>query len=289
MLQIQLTTIEKHLRQIADMLVLNGILTDCPGLIHGKMGIAIFFFHYAKYTNNAMFENYAFDLLGEMQTQIHVNSQADYEKGIAGIGTGLDYLIKNKFLDADDDIFEDFDRRMYRAVMHDPWQDFSLYDGLTGYGKYWIARLLQQGPSMQARECLLCITERIEEKITNIPVNEQTDVYCFFHDLRQIFGFDNCIRLLKQCKKWELQSVDISKCFPRFRYAPIGNIVCMYQRSRYFNDVLQGEIDIALKQIPDLDMEKPAACMGLLTGYVGEGLLRLTALHQTNMSWMHLL
>ena len=48
-MQDQSTTIEQHLCQIADMLLLNGTLTDCPGFIHGKTGMAIFFFHYARY------------------------------------------------------------------------------------------------------------------------------------------------------------------------------------------------------------------------------------------------
>lgn len=36
-------------------------------------------------------------------------------------------------------------------------------------------------------------------------------------------------------------------------------------------------------------MEKPPATMGLLSGYAGEGLLRLTALNSTDLSWMQLL
>ena len=43
----QHSTIRYHLQQISDMLVLNGTLTECPGLVHGKMGISVFFFHYA--------------------------------------------------------------------------------------------------------------------------------------------------------------------------------------------------------------------------------------------------
>lgn len=35
--------LEKDLQQTANMLLLNGTLTECPGLIHGKMGITIFF------------------------------------------------------------------------------------------------------------------------------------------------------------------------------------------------------------------------------------------------------
>lgn len=152
------TIIEQDIRRIADMLLLNGMLTDCPGLVHGKMGIAAFFFHYAQYTDNVLFVNYALDLIGEMQNQLHANSRADYEKGIAGIGVGIDYLIRNEFLDAEDDIFEDLDQRMVRAVMYDPWLNLSMYNGLTGYGRYWITRLRYQSPSVQAQECLLRIT-----------------------------------------------------------------------------------------------------------------------------------
>ena len=39
----QTTIIEQQLRQIAELLILNGTLVDCPGLVHGKMGIAVCF------------------------------------------------------------------------------------------------------------------------------------------------------------------------------------------------------------------------------------------------------
>ena len=42
--QDRITTLEKDLQQIAEMLVLNGTLTECSSLVHGKIGIAIFFF-----------------------------------------------------------------------------------------------------------------------------------------------------------------------------------------------------------------------------------------------------
>jgi len=289
-MQTQLKIREQNLRQIADMLLLNGTLTECPGLVHGKMGIAVFFFHYAQFTGNELFADYAMDLIGEMLNQIHVNSPADYEKGIAGIGVGIDYLIRNKFLDTEDDICEDFDQRMVRAVMYDPWQDFSQYNGLTGYGRYWITRLRYQTPSIQARECLLCITAQIGEKLPDISIKEQTDVYCFLHDLQRISGFDSCIGLLEQCRRiWDLQSSDVTRSFPRLGDSATGNIIRTYQRSRYFNDALQDEIDIALKQISALDMEKDPSDTGLFNGYAGEGMLRLTALNQTNISWMQLL
>ncbi|MDR0575037.1 MAG: hypothetical protein LBG96_13630 [Tannerella sp.] len=284
------TVIEQDLRQIADMLLLNGTLTECPGLVHGKMGIATFFFHYAQYTENMLFADYAMDLIGEMLDQIHVSSPADYEKGIAGIGVGMDYLIQKNFLDVEDDICGDFDDRMVRAVMYDPWPDFSQYNGLTGYGQYWMTRLRYPDPSVQAQKCLSHITALMEEKLPEISIRKQTDVFYFLHDLQGISGFDGCTGLLEQCRReWNLQSADVARSFPRLGDSAIGRIMRMYQWRRYFNDPLQGEIELALKQIPDLDMEKVPAGTGLLTGYAGEGMLRLTALNQTDMSWMILL
>lgn len=282
----QTSTIKRDLQQLAEMLLLNGTLTACPGLVHGKMGIAIFFFHYARYTDKPLFADYALGLIGEMQNQIHTNSPADYEKGIAGIGVGIDYLIRNDFLDTEEDIFEDLDQRMVRAVLYDPWQDFSLYDGLTGYGQYWISRLQRQPLSVQAQACLKCIIERIEEKFPDIPQEEQTDIYCFLHNLQEIPDFDISTGLLEQYRK---QSASINRAFSRLGDSFIGNSIRMCHLNRYFNEPLQGNIDKALTQIPDLDREKPPVAMGLLSGYAGEGLLRLTALDPTNRSWTHLL
>jgi hypothetical protein len=281
---------EQDLQQIAEMLLLNGTLTECPGLVHGKMGIATFFFPYAQYAGNDLFADYAMDVIGEMLNQIHVNSPADYEKGIAGIGVGIDYLILNDFLSVEDDICEVFDGRMVRAVMYDPWSDFSRYNGLTGYGRYWTTRLRYQTPSVQARECLLRITALMEESLPDISAEEQSDVYCFLLDLRRITGFESCVGLLERCRReWGLQSVDAALRFPRLGDSAIGKILRMYQCRRYFSDALQDEMDVALKQIPDLDMEKTPTGTGLLNGYAGEAMLRLTALNQTKISWMQLL
>ncbi|RHJ85302.1 hypothetical protein DW103_03620 [Parabacteroides sp. AM08-6] len=282
--------IKRDLQQIADMLLLNGTLTECPGLVHGKMGIATFFFHYAQFTGKELFADYAMDVIGEMLDQIHINSPADYEKGIAGIGVGIDYLIRNGFLSIEDDICEDFDQCMTRAVTCVPWLDFTQYNGLIGLGRYWITRLHYPAPSIHAQECLLSITAQIDERKPNISTAEQTDVFCFLYDLQKISGFESCIGLLEQCqKKWNLQSLTDMRNSPRLGTSAISKIVHAYHRNWYFNDSLQNEIEIALKRMPALDMEKAPVSTGLLNGYAGEGMLRLTLLNQTNLSWMHLL
>ena len=59
MIQNQTNIIEQHLQQISDMLILNGTVVACPGLIHGKIGLAIFFFNYARFTGIELYEDYA--------------------------------------------------------------------------------------------------------------------------------------------------------------------------------------------------------------------------------------
>lgn len=73
------TEIEYDLQKTSDILILNGTLTESPGLIHEKTGIAIFFFHYSQYTKNMLFADYAMDIIYEIQNQIHSNSLANYE------------------------------------------------------------------------------------------------------------------------------------------------------------------------------------------------------------------
>ncbi len=258
MAQGQSIAMKQHLQQIADMLLLNGALVDCPGLIHGKTGIAVFFFHYARHAGNELFEDYAMELIEEIQEQIYATSPADYEQGIAGIGTGIDYLIQNDFLAVGPDIFEDFDKRMYRAVMYDPWQDFSLYDGSTGYGRYWIHRLNKQAENKQAQEALEHILNSIGGNTRELTEQEQIDIFCFLRDLCTISPFtERVVTLMIQF-----------------------NHVHHMEKGPFENNDPEQYFSL-------LQEMKPAG-MGLWNGYAGLGLCLLNRLGVTN-DWMNLL
>lgn len=277
---------EQSLQQIVDMLLLNGTLTKCPGIIYGKIGIAIFFFHYARYISNMLFSDYALDLIVELQKQLHANYRADYEKGIAGIGVGIDYLINSEFLDVETDIFEDFDERMYRATQYDPSPDFSFYNGLTGYGRYWLTRLRREPSSQQAKDCLIRITEQIEKNIQNIPLEGLSDVYCFLHDLQIYSNLKISLKLLDQSRR---QVMDSHLFFPRLKDFGLEHFARQYLYAQYFNKVLPHKINKELIQIPDWDKKNTPNSIGLFSGYAGEGLTRLTALSAIDCSWIQLL
>lgn len=268
--------------KVKDLLLLNGTLVDCPGLIHGKTGIAIFFFHYARYAGNELYEDYAMALIKEIQAQIHANSSADYERGISGIGAGIDYLVQNNFLEADSDLFEDFDKRMYRAVMYDPWIDLSIYDGLSGYGRYWICRSKEQ--KLTSGEALTYILNSIEEKISEATLKEKQDVFCFLHELSTISEYER--KAKKIIEKLTAENAGfISNGLERFNESFLKEPLNAMLNHTYFKSPVL-DLTPVLQEI-----EKPEKYndMGIYNGYAGYGLCRLALLETQYPHWMQLM
>lgn len=130
-----------QLRQIADHLIINSSFLKNLGLFHGKMGIVLFFMHYARYTGNAIYEEYAGDLLDEIFEDIHAGITLDFENGLSGIGWGLLYLLKNHFVEGDsDEVLFDIDQRMMEINLSRV-VDKSVERGLGGYLYYLLERL----------------------------------------------------------------------------------------------------------------------------------------------------
>ena len=68
------------------------------GLFHGKMGIALFFYHYAKYTGNTVYSDYADDLLDDIWKNLHNRLPDTFESGATGVVWGVEYIIQNSFV-----------------------------------------------------------------------------------------------------------------------------------------------------------------------------------------------
>ncbi len=106
--------IQSILQQISDILLINGTFLNNPGLYTGKTGIALFFFRYAHFTQNELYSDYSFDLFEKIQNDIHQDTSINYKQGLTGIGSTIEYLIQNNFLEANaDEILEDFDKRIF--------------------------------------------------------------------------------------------------------------------------------------------------------------------------------
>ena len=106
--------IQTIVRQISDILVMNGGFLDNPGLYTGETGLLLFFSRYARFSQNDLYFDYAYELYEKIQNRIHISSLINYKQGLAGIGSAVEYLVQNGFFNADtDEVLEDFDRRIF--------------------------------------------------------------------------------------------------------------------------------------------------------------------------------
>ena len=168
----------KHevLQFIARHLILHGSFVKDVGLLEGKMGVAIFFYHYAAYINKRLYNDFAGELIDEIYNEIGLNNSFDFKGGFTGIAWALLYLIRNKFVDADpNEILEDLDKKILE------WDvryitDISLETGLVGLAHYVIYRYSNKDdkncsiPYNYISELATSIKLKINEKNLNYHV-----------------------------------------------------------------------------------------------------------------------
>jgi hypothetical protein len=129
-------TEEEILQRIARYLMLHGSSTNNIGLLHGKTGIAIFFYHYARYTGIKRYHYFAGEIIGEIYREINKTTPCYFENGLCGIGWGVEYLIQNQFVTANpDEVFEELDKRITEWDVK-RIEDYSLETGLKGIACY---------------------------------------------------------------------------------------------------------------------------------------------------------
>ena len=131
-----------HFRRIAETLIINANLIYDVGLMNGKMGIALFLFHLARKTETDVYGEYAGDLIDQIFKSLHLDMSVSYADGLAGIGVGIEYLIRNKFIDAEtDNVMEEIDNTIIHHIQYHLSSTPEISRGITGLGKYYMNRL----------------------------------------------------------------------------------------------------------------------------------------------------
>lgn len=179
--------IYNRVRRIANVLLLNASFTDNPGLLNGKMGIAFFFYHYSRYTRKKIYEDYAAELIDEIYEDINTSTPVNFENGLTGIGWGIEYLVKNKFVRADtDEVLTEVDNSVFRNSIYRPFLLDSRND-IFGYGLYYLNRLREHG-------------------------NDDENLSTLFKKQHLIYLADDCERILIQKKylNFKIESLGIN-------------------------------------------------------------------------------
>lgn len=132
----------KQISSIANHLMLHTSFMTNIGLFYGKMGSVLFFIHYAKYTHNNIYDDFAGEILDEIYEDIHTEMPVCFSNGLCGIAWSIEYLLQQGYMEGEsDEVLSDLDAKIMRW---DPLRisDFTLETGLEGIAWYVLSRLM---------------------------------------------------------------------------------------------------------------------------------------------------
>jgi len=129
-------------QKILNVLIMKSFYCKNIGLLTGKMGYAICFMHYYKYTLNNLYKEIANDLIDLFWKDIFREASIGFSSGLSGIGWGVDYLIHNNFVEGDsNEICYELDERIMEIDIY-RLKDISLQTGIEGLLHYILARMV---------------------------------------------------------------------------------------------------------------------------------------------------
>jgi len=102
-------TVSECLYVLIQQIAKISALVPETGLLTGKIGIAILLYHYARYRNDMKIKECVENLMNIAVHEISLEAGKDFESGLCGIAWGIDYLMKQGFVEADEDIFDEID------------------------------------------------------------------------------------------------------------------------------------------------------------------------------------
>lgn len=133
--------IKINLNELVTKIISDAANRDNIGLMEGKMGAVIFLYHYSRYTSNDLYADFAGLLLDDIFDDIQDNSTIFMDRGLAGIGWAIEYILKNNFVTGDSlEILEEIDIRIMGSDIS-RITDESLSSGLEGLFHYILYHL----------------------------------------------------------------------------------------------------------------------------------------------------
>jgi len=104
------------LERIGNAIIINASLLPSIGLSNGKIACAMAAYKLYKHTNNSVYEETADELIDMVFDEINLSMPVGFYSGVTGIGCGIEYIIQQKFVDADsNEILEDLDETVFQT------------------------------------------------------------------------------------------------------------------------------------------------------------------------------
>lgn len=240
-----------------------------------KDGIINFFFHLANFTGKEEHESLAVDLLNSVIDNLNLRMQASFGSGLAGIGTGIEYLIQEKFISGDgNEILKDIDNLIFQKIINSENYDCGLKNGICGIGKYFLYR----------------IKNRMEKEDLVTLKNKQNIIY--------LLDLLDCHKQLLSDYKDEILSFLLPIWKINIYNFKVEKLIRYYAQQEIFDADSLSKALITRCQKRQENILKSLQCkkiqivkfsnIGLKNGYAGIGLAILTTLNSSK-SWIDLI
>ncbi len=189
---------DSNFQNLITSLLLNGNFMQNSGLLHGKTGLAVLFYHLSRESGNHAFEYFAGELIDDICSNLTTKMPLDFENGLAGIGWGVEYLVQNQFLAADtDEILEEIDYWIFLEFLKNPPAKIDLLNGIVGIGYYFLMRVRDTNQKRNSiikeinKNALLQICNFISLRLAdfnNLYAEPQKPI---IHETNKSFNIDN--------------------------------------------------------------------------------------------------
>ena len=105
-------------KQLTDKLLSSKLERYPASLFHGKTGLSIYFFYLSRIESNPAYYAFADKLLDQVLLyDLSKNHSIDMEDGLAGVGLGVTWLVKNRFIEADlNELLQVIDDAIFRRI-----------------------------------------------------------------------------------------------------------------------------------------------------------------------------
>ncbi|MDR1682854.1 MAG: hypothetical protein LBS25_05660 [Candidatus Symbiothrix sp.] len=294
--------IEDFLSRIADRFYKEKQIPYFPGLYRGKIGIAVFLCHYARWSKQEIYTDFAFDLIEEAQKQMKGKSPVNYPYGLSGMGTGIAYLIQNDYFGANpDEILEDFDNLLIKHTI--TFSDLSSFKQTIGIGRYFALRIKDSEKPDKIKEIIEKVVLLTELQLMRTP-------YCFpyalnlLYDLRDVSekarkAFEENIKLFdSHCIKddpwgWFNFFYKTQALFPE-KWIEVNNSIvanALFQADAErirLHSVTGNDIETALVQRA-MEQALAKGDAGLFSGLSGLGLSLICSSDKNHLTWLGLI
>lgn len=158
-------------QKIIELLMSKTPSCDEIGMLHGKTGVAFYFYHLAQRRKNNYYQEIANDIIINVAKAIDKNTSIKFATGITGIGWTIESLIKNNLIDFDaDKMLARFDRIVKNSLLYDD----NDYESIISIGFYYASRLcyrINDDKSKRVLDLKLCTIMLIDELDKLIMLN----------------------------------------------------------------------------------------------------------------------